>query len=216
MIRFHDSPTERTTSATDLILSVQTAIMALVLMGKPEMQNFRGWLWLGVFASMFVTAILGTIAHGFAMSKRTNTILWQILTVSFSLCYILIISSLIFDLFGKSTSILSLYATGFLSLVLVIVCLKFASFIPKIIYIGVVLGIFMFFAVLYLWLAKKQDGSFLLLMALLTASIATIVEARKKFYIRLIWEFDHHSAYHFLQFIANYLIYYSVLRYIST
>lgn len=210
MIRFIDIPTEQTTAATDLVLAIQTAVMALLLISNPLLHTFKGFLWIGIFSSIFLTALFGTIAHGFKMSKQTNTILWQILTLCFSICYVLLFSSLVYDILGLSAGKYSLLISSLLGLVLVLFCLKFPSFVPKIIYIGVGLGVVILAAGAWLTFRIRMPGSGFLLAGMLLASVATVVEARQKMYFKLIWEFDHHTGYHFFQFLANFCLYWSV------
>jgi len=213
VIQFIDIPTERTTAATDLILSIQTGLYAVMLVLNPALYNFRGILWVGFFAGVFLTAVFGTIAHGFKMSKKTNTILWQILTLCFSVCYILLFSSLSFDLFGLVAGQWSLIISSVLGAILVAFCLKFPAFIPKIIYIGVGLGVAILGAGAWLAFVVRVPGAAFLFAGMVLASVATLVEARQKFHLKLVWEFDHHTAYHFFQFLSNMCIYASVLTY---
>lgn len=213
MIRFIDIPTEQTTAATDFILAIQTGLYAALLMFNPALYNFRGILWTGFFTGIFLTSAFGTIAHGFMMSKKTNTMLWQILTLCFSLCYILLISILAFDLFGPAAGKVSLMISSLLGALLVAFCLKFPSFFPRIIYIGVGLGIVILGIEAWLAFFAKVPGALYLFAGMVLASIATILEARQKFRMKLFWEFDHHTAYHFFQFFSNICIYAAVITY---
>ena len=213
MIRFIDLPTERTTSATDLILAIQTGLMTAFLAGSAALHTFRGWLWIGVFGGMGLTALLGTIAHGFMMSKKTNTVLWQFLTLCFSVCYVLIIGSLAFDLFGPAAGRVAVLVCTGLGLALVLACLRWPAFVPKIIYIGVALGGLMLAAGLWLALVSQQAGAWWLLAGMVLALVATAVEARQKFRLKLIWDFDHHSAYHFWQFLSNFCLFLATTAY---
>lgn len=216
MIGLIDIPTERTTAATDLVLAIQTGAMTIALALNPSLHVFRGWLWIGVFGGMFLTAGLGTVAHGFMMTRRTNTILWQILTFCFSVCYVLIISSIVHDLLGPEAGRVALAACSLLGLALVAFCIGFPAFVPRIIYIGVGLGACILGASAWLAFVARTPGSLPMLAGMLLASVATLVEARKRFRLRLVWEFDHHSGYHFLQFLANFCLYLATTTYFGT
>lgn len=215
MIQLIDVPTERTTAATDLILALQTGLYTFFMYSDARFHTFRGYLWMGVFAGICTTSVLGTVAHGFMMKKRTNTILWQILTATFSICYVLIISVFVHDLTGPQGGMLALWVTGSLGFALTVYCLKYPAFVPKIIYLGVGLGVLILGVVLWLVLVDKVPGYRAILGAMAASIAATAVEARQKFRLTLRWKFDHHSAYHALQFIANALFFAGARGYFS-
>ena len=128
MIQLIDVPTERTTAATDLILALQTGLYTFFMYSDARFHTFRGYLWMGVFAGICATSVLGTVAHGFMMKKRTNTILWQILTATFSICYVLIISVFVHDLTGPKGGMLAMWVTGSLVFALTLYCRKYPAF----------------------------------------------------------------------------------------
>ena len=208
MIKFIDIETERTTSATDLIIMVQTLVLGLLLVLDERTHCYKGYLWDSIFFCICATSLFGVIAHGFMMSKKTNEFFWKILTLLFSSVYILIFTAISYDLFGYSASLIALAACLALGITLVVFCLKFPAFVPKIIFIGVGLGVFILAGYLYLFFKVKMAGAGFMLTAVILSFLAVIVEARQKFRIKIVWEFDHHSAYHFFQFLSNFALFF--------
>ena len=78
------SPTERTTAATDALLSLAAAggIVLLQPSGTPPSWKIQLWSW--AFAFIALSAALGAVHHGIALSARRRTLLWRILTACLS------------------------------------------------------------------------------------------------------------------------------------
>ena len=216
MIKIIDIPTEQTTAATDFIIFIQTVVLSILCYTDSLMHNYKGYLWSSVFTLICMISLFGVIAHGFQMTKKTNNILWQILTLLFASVYVIIFTALGYDLFGYSASLIFLAVSVGLGLILVFFCLRFPSFVPKIIYLGVGLGVLMLAGFLYLYFVVKMAGMLYMLIGIVLSFAAVIVEARQKFHVKLIWEFDHHSAYHFYQFLSNIAIFWGVKTFFLT
>jgi hypothetical protein len=205
-VEFIDIPTEQTTAITDAILAVIAIVAAVYLKKIGDKDRSKSIIWFWFFILLASVAILGSIAHGFKMSKEFNMLLWYPLNLSLGLLVAIFVVAVLFDIRGK------FLAYRLLPLMLSIaVCF----FIFTLFWSGYFL-VFMIYASLalffalggYIWLASKGrlGGAWIMVLGIFTTIIAAGVQASKAISFTLIWSFDHNGVYHLIQTVGIVLL----------
>lgn len=199
-MEFIDIPTEQTTAVTDAVLCVVAAICAaLAVKAGRRSDAAKGRIWTGVFGFLAVAGGLGAIAHGFAMSAKTNAILWMPLNLALGLTVALFVVGAVYDLRGFSLP------RGFAPIMIVVGILFFAftfvvpgSFLVFVAYEALAM---LFALVVYINLSvrRKLPGAVLMAAGVLISIAAAAVQATGAVSFTLIWEFDHNGAFHLIQ-----------------
>jgi len=198
-MRLSDSPTERTTAATDGLLSLAAAGASVLLLVQAAPPSWRIQTWSWAFALIALAAALGAVYHGVALPQRTRTRLWQILTVCLSAAISLVAVGVVHDVWGRQAAARSLpilisaglltYGLGrrFAGLFLVFLAYQALTLV-------LALGA-------YGWMALHGTSAGAGWMAagagvsLIAAGIQTVRSLR----VRWIWEFDRNGVYHLVQ-----------------
>jgi hypothetical protein len=108
MPQFIDSPTERSTAVTDVILALLAIGCAAYLWSIGDQDPWKATLWTSAFCLLALAALLGSMAHGFKMSSRTNTLFWQPLNLALGLTVAVFVVGVINDLWGRTAAETSL------------------------------------------------------------------------------------------------------------
>lgn len=93
-----DSPTELTTSATDLVLALESILLAVWLWHSQSQDSWRRGLWCWVFGLMAAASGLGALAHGLALPKASRELLWQPLYLASGIFIALFLVGVVADL----------------------------------------------------------------------------------------------------------------------
>ena len=103
-MEFIDSPTERTTALTDVILMVMALAAAEYLrrIGLTNRWKSRVWRW--AFTLLAVAAALGAVVHGFALSEEAHVALTQPLNFTLGMLVALFVVAVAYDLWGQSVA----------------------------------------------------------------------------------------------------------------
>jgi hypothetical protein len=205
-IKLNPSAVERSTAATDLLLTL-VAVSGIVLLNSTAACN--GWklhVWNSAFALIALAAALGAIAHGIVLPERFHRWLWQILNMALGLAISLFVVGVVFDLAGRSPAarMLPLMLAGAAVFFIVTICFK-GAFRVFIIYEALALC---FALGAYGWLAVNKDsgGYFLMAGGILTSIVAALVQTRRGLAWQMIWRFDHNGVFHLLQTIGLILL----------
>jgi len=201
-----DIPTEQTTALTNAILAVMAIAVAVYLHRIGKKSWWKTTLWIWMFGLLALAAILGTIAHGFKISKATQTFIWYPLYLSLGLLVALFVVAVAYDIWGKIIArrvlpIMVIVGVGFFSITLVWP----DSFLLFIIYETIV----MLFALGgYIWLANHGylEGAWLMAAGIFVSIIAAGVQTSNAFTFTFIWVFDHNSVYHLIQMVGIVLL----------
>lgn len=208
MITIIDIPTEQTTAATDLIMTIISAITAFGIykLGK-DIQPQKTRIWVTVFILLAIAALFGSIAHGFMMSEKTNYILWQPLNLALGLGVSLFAAGALYDL--RSGSLPKLIVPGLIALGIIFYFITVfipGSFLVFIIYEGVVM-LFALVAYIVLALKGKLAGAWWMVFGVLVTIIAAAIQASGSINIQMIWKFDHNGIFHIVQMVGIFIIY---------
>ena len=201
-MKFINSPTERTTAATDLLLSLvaAAAICYLQRLESPEVWKINTWSW--AFAFIGLSGILGAIAHGFEMTEVKHRQIWNLLNLGLGLAVSIFVIGVIYDLWGLANSRrmlpwMMMIAVGFY----IITRIYSGIFFVFIVYEALAL---LFALAAYSWLALKGllNGSVIMALGILISILAAGIQANKNVSVKLFVEFDHNGVFHIVQIIG--------------
>lgn len=208
MIQIITDPFEQTTAVTDLILSIISIITAVGIhkLGK-DIQPRKTRIWVSIFVLLAIAAFFGAIAHGFAMSEKTNYILWQPLNLALGLSVSLFAAGALFDLRDGAIQKSIIPVLLMLGVVFyMITVLVPGSFLVFIIYESVVM-LFALVAYIVMALKKKLFGAWWMVLGILITIIAAAIQAGGAISVQLIWQFDHNGIFHIVQMAGIFVIY---------
>lgn len=198
-MRFAASPTERTTAATDGLLSLAAAggVVLLQATSPPAAQKIQLWSW--AFALVALAAALGAVYHGVVLGERRRRRLWQILTVLLSLAISLVAAGVIHDAWGAEAARLSLPFLLTAGLLIYAASRVLAGlFIVFIAYQALALAVTL---AAYGWMALRGTpaGAGWMAVGAAVSLIAAGAQTVRGLRIAWIWEFDRNGIYHLLQ-----------------
>lgn len=194
-----ESPTERTTAATDVLLALAAlgGIAYLRSQPHPVPADTSAWTW--AFALLSVSAALGAAYHGIALDGSRRNALWQALTFCLALAIALVASGIARDLLGAEAADRALPALLAAGVAVYALSRAFPGlFIVFLLYQAVVL---LAALAAYGTLAVAGSGGWPAWVAagVILALAGAAVQARRRSRIRLVWEFDHNGIFHLLQ-----------------
>lgn len=200
----HSSKFERMTALTDLLLgalSIYTAVQVAQYTG------FKSQVWTWAFGLLAFSAFLGSIAHGFEMSKKTNDRIWMPLNLSLGLVLGLFVVGALYDLSGEvfaQKALPFMLAIGFaFFLVTVFIPGNFMIFIAyEAIAMLFSLGVYIFLA----FINRTLPGAGWMFAGVLVTIIAAVVQAVGKVGKSMIWYFDNNGVFHWIQMIGVILL----------
>ncbi|MBB3167367.1 DUF6962 family protein [Simiduia aestuariiviva] len=204
MIEFVDSPTELTTAATDLILSLIAFWCCRAVPKQGERFYWR--LWQSIFGLLSLAALLGALVHGLQLDDRVYQALWAVIYLALALLITAFLVISVWDVFGPDRArqikgLAMLLGGGFFTYTLLFP----SSFLPFIIYQVCV----MVMALLgYLWLcaARGAPGCNWLAAGIAITIAASAIQATQALSFTFIWPFDHNGVYHFVQMGALWVL----------
>jgi len=196
-----ESPTELTTSATDMLLAIECACIMIYLWKAPAADRWRTSLWCWVFGLLAFSSFTGAAAHGIEMQDSTREALWVPLYISLGIVVALFAVGALYDLAGRDTAKRLVWpgvASGFLFFVLV--HLFNGAFIIFVIYEAIALicalAIYSFLSV-----TSRLKGAATVSSAILLNIAAAGVQAGGV-HIEIIFPFDHNGVFHLIQVVA--------------
>lgn len=198
-MEFIDSPTERTTAATDVLLAVVALACAIGVHAPRPENTFKAHVWAAAFALLALAALLGAVIHGFQLDDATRKLLWQPVNLSLGLTMALFVVAAVGDFWGEATARRSLP-------VLLIAGLAFFAatrLIPGGFAVFLVYEALAMLFALGVWLAVagRLPGAWWLVAGVLLSIAAAVVQA-SKVELSLWWEFDHNGIFHLVQVAA--------------
>jgi hypothetical protein len=205
-VKLVDSPTERTTAATDVLLALVGLGCAFFLWLIESQNLWKVRLWATAFLLLTLSAIIGAIAHGIAMSPQTNRRLWQPLNLSLGLVIACFVVGVTLDMWGQAV------ARWVLPLMVVAAFIFFTitqiiphTFLIFIIYQAIAL---LFALVVYAWLALtgQLDGASWMVAGIIITILAATLQTNERISFTIIWPFDHNGLYHLVQIVGIILL----------
>jgi hypothetical protein len=201
-MRLAVSPTERTTSATDVLLSLSAAGGIVLLQSLAPPVPWRLHLWSGTFGLITLAAALGAAYHGLVLAERPRRLLWGILTVCLSMAVSLFGVGVVLDAFGAAVARRLLPVLLAAGLLVYAVSRSLAGhFMIFMRYQALVLTLAL---AIYAWLAVQgvPEGAGWMTAGVAASLIAAATQARRNLQVTLIWEFDHNGIFHLIQVLG--------------
>ncbi|MCU0559425.1 MAG: hypothetical protein MUD16_04450 [Desulfobacterales bacterium] len=194
-----DSPTERSTAATDLLLSIVALSGLLYLHAAQPGGAWRIQLWSWPLGLIAGSAGLGALYHGLVWPRGLRNAVWQALTFLLGMALALFGAGLTLDLFGPEAGRRSLplwLATG--ALVFLVSRRWNGLFRVFIVFEGVVLAAALV-GYTALAAASALSGAGWIAAGVLLSGIAAALQACNGLRFKWIWEFDHNGIFHLVQ-----------------
>lgn len=195
------TPTELTTSATDLILALECLAIIYWLRRTPDKTNWRLRLWSWIFGLTTLSALLGTIAHGLQLQPSVHALLWHPLNLSLGLVISLFVAAGCGDWQGQTLAMRLLpWCIGLGLAFFVLTLLLNNEFIVFVIYegVGMILALIIYAS---LAVTHRLQGATIIAAAVVLNLAAAGVQA-SDLSLDLGVPFDHNSLFHLLQMVA--------------
>jgi len=198
-MRLTDSPTERTTAATDVLLSLSAAGGIVLLQSLAPSAPWKLNLWSWTLGLIAAAAALGAVYHGVVLDEGPRTLLWRILTACLSMAISLFGVGVVYDAFGGDAAgrLLPVLLTS--GVLIYAVSRVFTGlFMVFIVYQALVLALALG---AYAWLAARgaPAGAGWMAAGVGASMIAAAVQTARNLQVKLIWTFDHNGIFHLIQ-----------------
>lgn len=205
-MKLNDSPAERTTAATDVLLSLAAAGAVFLLQWRPAPVSWKLQLWSGTFALISLAAAFGAAYHGLVLAEKLRGWLWGILTACLSMTISLFVVGVFHDAFGRQTAgrILPLMLTAG---VLVFAVSRIFEGLFRVFIVYQALALVLALS-LYVWLAAQgaAAGAGWMAAGVTASMIAAGIQTVRSLKVKWIWTFDHNGIFHLVQFLGVILL----------
>ena len=205
-MKFVDSPTERTTAATDLLLAAVGIGGALYLQGAVPEGSWKAQVWSWVFALVAFSGALGAVVHGIELPPGPHATLWQGINLGLGMSVSLFVVGVVCDLFGPAVShrVLKVMLAAGVGFYLISRVLpgRFAVFVLY----QAAASLFALAAYGWLVVGGHSEGAGFMALGVLAGLVAGWLQTRKMLTLRLGWTFDHNGLFHLVQAGALMLI----------
>ena len=195
------SPTELTTSATDMVLAVECVVVLAYLWRTPAGDRWRIGLWCWVFGLLGFASFLGAVAHGFEMSDSLRDVLWKPLYLSLGILVALFLVGAFFDWRGRVVARrLVPWSIGLGAIFFGLTEIFNGAFIIFVLYeaaaMASALAIYSFLAATH-----RLNGAGVVAAAILLNLAAAGVQASSVSF-ELFVPFDHNGVFHLVQMVG--------------
>ena len=192
-----DIAVERTSAATDLLLSL-LAIALVVWLARAPGDPFKRWLWGAIFGLLAVAAGLGAMAHGLRLAPGTYQALWQPIFLSLGWSVGLFVVAVVLDVRGRRAAlralpVILLLGLGFYGMTvwlggdfLIFVVYQTAALLTALIAYGL------------LALRGHLEGARWLVLGVVVMLGASAIQATGALRFTWVWPFDHNGIFHLL------------------
>jgi hypothetical protein len=197
-------PTEQTTAATDLIITVVALGCALSLWRLRPIDVWKVTLWSAIYGLLSLAGLLGALAHGLALPEIIKFIIWQPLNLTLGVMVALFVTGAVYDWRGVIPARRTLRGMLGAALLFYLVTLIFSdTFLVFVIYalLAMLAAIFIYTR---LALSGHLPGAWLMVGGIVIFMAASIVQGGKLLAFTFIWQFDHNGAFHLIQ-LAGYI-----------
>jgi len=195
------SPTELTTSATDLFLAIECAFIMIGLWRAPAVDRWRTSLWCWVFGLLAFSSFMGVVAHGLAMQASRREALFIPLFLCLGVVVALLVIGALLDWRGRDMAKRLLWLSVAVTIIFfVLVQLVYGALIIFIIIealaiIGA-LAIYSFLAVTH----RLKGAEFISLAILLSLVAAGMLASQVS--MKVLFPFDQNGVFHLIEIVA--------------
>jgi hypothetical protein len=195
------SPTEITTSATDMALAIECVVILAYLWRTPAGDRWRIGFWCWVFGLLALGSFIGSVAHGLEMPPSLRTALWKPLFLSLGLLVALFLVGAVFDWHGRVVARrLVPWSIGLGIVFFGLTELGNGGFIIFVIYeaaaMAIALAIYSFLAA-----TRGLKGAGVVAAAICLNLVAAVVQASRVSF-KVFIPFDHNGAFHLVQMVG--------------
>jgi hypothetical protein len=204
MLQITVIPTEQTTAATDVLLSILAFIVTVKINRSGKgIDIIKTRIWTGVFGLLTFASADGAIAHGFQMNKLIRSVLWQPLNLSLVLTICLFAAGVVYDIrkfrLPKAlVPVLLVFAILFFAITEILPDALTTIFIKG----EAIAMVFAFVAYIILASRKTIKGAGLMAAGILFTIIASVLQAIHTIKVMFILEFDHNGICHIVQMVG--------------
>lgn len=194
-----DSPTERSTAATDLLLCLAALFGIVYLQSSQPEGSWRIQLWSWPFGLIAGAAALGAVYHGLILPPTLHRRLWWALTFLLGMALAMFGAGLTHDLLGPEAGrrSLPLWLAAGAALFLASRRLN-GMFLVFIVFEAVVLAAALV-GYTALAAAGALRGAAWIAAGVLLSGLAAAAQAFRRLRFKWIWEFDHNGIFHLVQ-----------------
>ena len=206
MFKVAESPVERTTAATDVLLAAIGVVGAVYLQHAEPGGTWKAGVWSWVFALVAFSAILGAVVHGFALSGGLHVTLWQGINRGLGLAVSLFVIGVVTDLVGTEAARRLLKTMLIAGVGFYLVTRIFPGIFALFVLYQATASLFA--VAVYGWLAivGELEGAGLMAIGGLANLTAGWLQTRKRWFLTIRWTFDHNGLFHLVQAGAMILI----------
>lgn len=200
------STTERTTAATDVLLSAAATGAVIYLQLLPQGSPGRISLWSWSFGFIAASAACGAAYHGWVLTGAVRRTLWHALTACLGLAISLFLVAIFLDAGGEEAAGRALPIVLAAGLVIFGLSRRFPGlFIVFILYEALALVI-AFSA--YAWMAASGTlrGAGWMTAGVAVSMIAAALQTIHRLRVALVWEFDCNGLFHLVQVVGIVLL----------
>jgi hypothetical protein len=198
-MRLVDSPTERTTAATDVLLALAALVGTAYLRSRPQPIPADTVAWSWAFGLLALSAALGAAYHGLVLSEPRRGALWQGLTFCLALAIAFLAAGVTRDALGAAAAARSLPVLLATGLAVFGVSRLFPGLFRVFILYQAIALLYALAAYVMLAASSPAGGPAWVAAGVGLGLAGAAVQARRRFHRRLVWVFDHNGAFHVLQ-----------------
>jgi uncharacterized protein DUF6962 len=200
-MRFAQSATELTTSATDALLGGVCVIVALRLGATETAATWKRALLAWIFGLFAFASFLGALAHGFVLSQPVRSAIWSPLYLSLGVAVALFVVAAVYDWRGEASARRLLpWAAAVGCAFYAFVQLAGGSFLIFVAFEAVAL-IAAFVAYTGFAVRGRLAGAGLIAAGIGFSLVAAAIQATS-LSTRLVVPLDHNGLFHLLQTVA--------------
>ena len=195
------SPTELTTSATDLFLAIECVFILIGLWRALAVDRWRTSLWCWVFGLLAFSSFMGAVAHGLDKQSSMREALWLPLFLCLGVAVALLVAGALLDWRGRDMAKRLVGLIAAVSIIFFVLGRFFDS--ALIIFVNYealaiigTLAIYSFLAV-----TQRLKGSGWISLAILLSLVAAGVQA-SHVSMKVLFPFDHNGIFHLIEMVA--------------
>ena len=195
------SPTELATSATDLFLAIECALIMIFLWQAPATDRRRIYLWCWFFGLLAFSSFLGAVAHGLDMQAFRRQALFVPIFLGLGVAVVLLAAGALLDWYGRDMAKRLVWFSVAVSIILFLLG-RFFKVALSLFVIYEALALMAALAVYsYLAVTHKLKGSAFISLAILLSLVAAGVQA-SPLSMKILFPLDHNGIFHLIEMAA--------------
>lgn len=199
---FNPEITELTTAATDAAIAIVSLAGIAVLHRHRARAARRVRIWSWVFGLLAFAAVLGAVAHGFALDPKALEWLWRPIFLSLGLVVALFVVGAVYDVRGEAAARVALPPMLVLGAAFfVITQIVSGTFLVFVVYEAAAM-LAALIAYLVLTAQRRLEGAGIVAGGILLNIAAAAIQATGTVSLEVVVPFDHNGVFHLVQIVA--------------